>query len=105
MESNFSIENTSEDQELEEVYGRLKDIIEALREMNFRTLDNETLLEMLQDETAGMSFPIVREGANGIRASYSKSKGLKIFFVNKYENPENPERQTVEAVLTEKGLL
>ena len=93
------------EQGLREDFARLQDIAEVLREMGLRVIDSNVTIDRLKNPTSEMGFPIVRDGADGIRASYSKREGLKIWFTNGFENPANPRRQEAEAKLRKMGLV
>lgn len=97
-------ENKAEDK-LQEDFDRLQRVAKILTELGFTVIDRFISISRLQDPTSEMGFPLVRDGANCIRASYSKQKGLKIWFTNKLENPENSERQEVENRLKSDGLI
>ena len=93
------------DQKLPEVFGRLRNIAEILREMGLKVIDQAIAFNRLRDPVAEMGFPIVRDGVYGIRASYSKREGLQIWFTNGFGDPENPKRREIEKRLKEAGLI
>jgi hypothetical protein len=76
---------------------------DILREMGLRVIERN-LVDREDDFARGAPFPIVRDGLDGIRASYSKSRGLKIWFTNGFEDPKNPKRQEIAQRLREAGL-
>ena len=94
-----------EGQKLQDDFGRLRNIAEILKGMGLQVIDQSITLDKFRDPAAEMGFPIVRNGANGIRASYSKREGLKIWFTNGFEDPENPKRKEIEERLKEEGLI
>lgn len=100
-----SLENEEESQKLQEDFNRLQSIAEVLREMGLRVIDNLITIDRLQDPISEMGFPVVRDGADGIRVSYSKRDGLKIWFTNGFEDLNNPKRQEIESRLEEAGLM
>ncbi len=90
-------------QTYEEAFERLKAIAEFLREKGFDVTDRLITLTNLQRPMAELGFPIVSDGADGIRASYSKNRGLIIWFTNGFEDPENTQRKEVEEFLKNNG--
>ena len=62
-------------------------------------------MERLKDPTAEMGFPVVRDGVDGIRVSYSKRRGLIVWFTNGFEDPEDPKRKEVTEKLKKAGLF
>lgn len=95
----------SEPPKIQEDFVRLQNIVEILREMGFRVVNELINIDTLQSPSSEMGFPIVRDGLDGIRVSYSKRRGLRVWFTNGFENPENPRRQEVEKRLREAGLI
>jgi hypothetical protein len=54
----------------------------------------------LDDETNIVGNPLVRDGLNGIRATYDKwDDELTVWFTNNYEDPNNETRKRVESFL------
>lgn len=90
---------------LEEDFQRLKSIAEILKEIGLRVVDDLITVDMLQGPGSEVGFPIVRDGLDGIRASYSQRGGLRIWFTNGFENPGDPKRREVEKRLSEAGLI
>ncbi|MEK7066953.1 MAG: hypothetical protein AAB949_01090 [Patescibacteria group bacterium] len=104
-ESNFSDIYNHEESEFQENFNRLQKIAECLRELGLKVVDQNISEESLKSLTAKLGFPIARDGLDGIRASYSKTNGLKIWFTNGFENPSDPERQRIARELDERGLI
>lgn len=100
-----SSEHSEQGQRLGEAFNRLRSIVELLRGLGFQVIDRFISVDRLRDLTSEMGFPIVRDGADGIRVSYSKRDGLKIWFTNGFEDQENPRRKEVETRLKEAGLI
>jgi hypothetical protein len=94
-------ENNSEEK-IQIEFERLQKIVEVLRGMGFKVTDRLIRLDILRDGEAG--FPIVSDGLDGIRASYTNN-GLEIWFTNGFEHADNPRRQEVESKLREFGLV
>ncbi len=92
-------------QKLQEDFNRLQNIAEVLRGMGLRVIDRFITINSLQDPSSEMGFPIVRDRADGIRASYTKREGLIIWFTNGFEDLKDPKRQEVERRLKEAGLI
>lgn len=105
LESKSSDAHEMENQKLQENFNRLQSIAEILREMGLQVIDNFITIERLQNPTSEMGFPIVRDGVDGIRASYSKRRGLIIWFTNGFEDPNDPKRQKIIKRLQEEGLM
>lgn len=103
-EQNFQNEYGA-DQKVREELHRLQDVADILSVAGLQVIDRFITSDKLYDSTAEMGFPIVMDGAQGIRASYSKRDGLKIWFTNGFEDPNNPKRQEVERKLKEAKLL
>lgn len=94
------------EQKFQQDLRRLQGIANVLREMGFRVIDDFITLESLRSRTADAGFPIVRDGADGIRVSYSeRDYGVKVWFTNGFEDPQNPKRQEVVRRLQEEGLM
>lgn len=83
-----------------EALDQLQRTADILHELGLEVIDR-FIEEKFAKETA---FPIVKDGLNGIRASYSKLKGLKIWFTNGFEDQNNPKRQEITRRLKEAGL-
>ncbi|MDD4477123.1 MAG: hypothetical protein PHY40_03110 [Patescibacteria group bacterium] len=105
IESKSQNTHESETQKLSEDFNRLQKIIKILREMGLRIVKNPITIDTLYSPTSEIGFPIVRDGANGIRASYSKIDGLKIWFTNGFEEPDDPKRQEIEKRLKKEDLI
>lgn len=86
-------------------FARLQDVARVLRELGLRVIDRAITPERLNDPATAMGFPIVRDGGDGIRASYSRREGLRIWFANVFSDPANLRRQEVESALRGSGLL
>lgn len=97
--------NQEEEKKLEEAFDRLLKIAEVLREMGFDVTDRLIKKEYLARPTAEWGIPIVSDGLDGIRASYSLSRGLRIGFHNCFEDPSDERRLEVVKRLTEEGLM
>lgn len=98
-------ENNVAEQKLDGDFQKLQKIVEVLRNMGFTIMDHLITKEILKSPTAFMGFPLVSDGANGIRASYSKDEGLKVWFTNGFESLANSQRQEeVKKRLEEEGL-
>ena len=102
--SEFVKSNESE-QKILEAFNRLQKIAHILGEMGFQVLNSMITLDRLKDPTSEMGFPMVRDGVDGIRASYTKRQGLVIWFTNGFQDPDNPKRQEVEQRLKKEGLI
>ena len=85
-----------------EALDQLRRASDILREIGLNVLDRFITEDSL---TSKMPFPIVRDGVDGIRAEYSKREGLKIWFTNGIEDPNNPKRREIEKRLNEAGLM
>ncbi len=73
--------------------------------MGLQVIDNSITVDRLQNPTSEMGFPIAKDGFYGIRASYLKREGLKIWFTNGFEDLKYPKRQEVEKRLKDAGLI
>lgn len=102
--SEFVKSNESE-QKLLEAFNRLQRIAGILGEMGFHVVNSVVTLDRLKDPTSEMGFPIVRDGVDGIRASYTKRQGLVIWFTNGFGDLDNPKRKEVEQRLEQEGLM
>ena len=83
----------------DQAFEKLKKIGQALEEMNY-TVEKYSMRREALDEQGGL--PICADG--DVRFSWSKIRGLTIWFTNGMENPENPERQAIKVKLEELGL-
>lgn len=102
MKKSESQSKTPEQAPISEALDQLKRAVDILREMGMEVIDRFVTEERLRSE---MPFPIVRDGLDGIRAVYSRRRGLKIWFTNGFENPNDPKRQEIEQRLKEAGLI
>jgi len=82
MPENFE---TSEQVTSEMALEGLQVIAEFLKSKGFTVIDRFITLEVIKAPTAPMGFPIVSDGLQGIRASYSSRSGLKIWFTDGFE--------------------
>lgn len=80
---------------------RLQKIFDILTEMGLTIIERnkEKIFE------GKFEYPIIEEGFNAIRASYSKREGLKISFTNLFEDRNKSPRKEIEQRLKELGLL
>ena len=83
----------------------LKKMIKVIGEMGFQVIERPTTPDILEDPTSEAGFPLVHDGVDGIRASYTKDRGLVIWFTNTFEDPQNSQRQEVVQRLREEGLM
>ena len=93
---------SSEQFSVSKAFNQLQRAADIMREMGLKVIDRFITKDRLVND---MPFPIVRDGANGIRATYSKQIGLKIWFTNGFENPNDPKRYEIEKRLKEAGLM
>mgnify|MGYP001598687284 FL=1 len=100
-----SSKSQEEPQKIMEAFDRLQKVSVILKEMGFRVIDRLITLDALKSPTSEAGFPIVRDGRDGIRALYTKRKGLVILFTNGFEDPANQKRQEVTQRLNKEGLL
>jgi glutathionylspermidine synthase len=100
MEKEPKIEQ-SETISVSEALDKLRRATDILREMGLEVIDRFITDDKIASE---MPFPIVRDRVDGIRATFSKRRGLKIWFTNGFEDPNDPERQKIEKRLKEAGL-
>ncbi|HEY4497863.1 MAG TPA: hypothetical protein VJC20_03885 [Candidatus Paceibacterota bacterium] len=92
------------EQKMHDDFERLQNITKVLEEMGFQVIEHPTP-DILENPTSEAGFPIVRDGLDGIRASYTKDRGLVIWFANSFEDRDNPRRKEVVERLNEEGLL
>lgn len=95
----------SDPEQLQQDFERLTQIAQILKESGLHVLDRSISMERLKDPTAEMGFPVVRDGVDGIRVSYSKRRGLIVWFTNGFEDPEYPKRKEVTEKLKKAGLF
>ena len=101
MKKEHTIE-LSEQFPVSEALDKLQRAANILREMGLEVIDRFITEDRL---VSGLPFPIVRDGVDGIRAEYSKRRGLKIWFTNGFEDPNNPKRREIEKRLNEAGSI
>lgn len=99
-----SVKGKESDQKLLEAFDRLQQVVGILKEMGFEVVNRAIALDRLKNPTSEFGFPIVRDGRDGIRASYTNRRGLVIWFTNGFEDPANQKRQEVEQRLKKEGL-
>lgn len=99
-----SVKSNESEQKLLDAFDRLQKVAHILREMGFKVIDDLITLDTLKDPTSMAGFPIVRDGVDGIRASYTNRRGLIIWFTNGFEDPDDPKRQEVTQRLKKEGL-
>ena len=97
--------NETEGQKLQQEFDRLQKIVELLKKMELQIIERSITIDRFQNPTSEAGFPIIRDGLDGIRASYSKKSGLKILFTNGFEDHDNPKRKEIERRLRESGLM
>lgn len=85
-----------------EALNQLRQAVNILREMGLEVIDRFITEDRLASE---IPFPVVMDGLNGIRAEYSKRRGLEIWFTNGFEDPNDPRRLEIEKRFRENGLL
>ncbi len=95
----------TKEQLLYEALEKLQRTAEILRDLGFDVIDRFINIDTLSRPTAEAGFPVVNDGAQGIRVSYSQRRGFRIWFTNGFENPDSPRRQEVEERLRAEGLL
>lgn len=84
-------------------YQQLQEIWSILQEAKLTPTNYPP--EIVQSQwDMGADFPIVNEGAQGIRITHSHKSGLKIWFTNGFGDPKNPKRVEVTEKLREKGF-
>ena len=88
-------------QKKEQSFIKLQKIAQILKEMGLRVIDHFISKDCFKES---IPFPIVRDGADGIRAVYERGE-IKIFFTNGFEDPKNTRRQEVEIKLKEAGIF
>jgi hypothetical protein len=65
-----------------------------------KSLGLELIPYNLDNETNIAGNPLVRDGLNGIRATYNKRRDrLSVWFTNNFENPNNEIRKQVESFI------
>ena len=95
----------SREQLLNEALTKLQKTADILRDLGFDVVDRFINIDTLTRPTAEAGFPVVNDGAQGIRVSYSPRRGFRVWFTNGFEKPDNPRRQEVEECLRAEGLL
>jgi len=95
IESNF---NTA--------FQQLQQIADILTEMGFTIRPYIRNPESMKgDWTMDLTFPVVADGCDGVRASRNEANtGFIISFTNLFEDPENPQRKKITARLREAGF-
>jgi hypothetical protein len=63
----------SKELRLQESFGKLQRICEVLAELGMKVRNDLVTVDQLKRPTATMGFPIVSDGLDGIRASYSSN--------------------------------
>lgn len=94
-------ESQQEQFPISEAFNRLRQVADILRDMGMGVIDRLITEDNL---ASGLPFPIVKDGLDGMRAEYSRRRGLKIWFTNGFEDANNPRRQEIEQRLKEAGL-
>ncbi len=99
-EKRYNQEFKSDQEQIKQSFKKLQKIAEVLGEMGFKVIDNVVNIDILIENRP---FSLVRDGIDGIRATYEKGR-LLVWFTNKFEDPDNPRRQEVVARLKQEGL-
>lgn len=86
---------------LSDAFYQLQKTSEILKKIGLEVIDDLITEDELAKE---LPFPIVRDGLDGIRATYSKRRGLKIWFTNGFEKPDDPKRIEIVKQLQKSGL-
>lgn len=92
----------SEQFSVSEALDRLQKAADIFRDMGLEVIDRNITEDNL---ATGLPIPIVKDGLDGVRATYSKRTGLEIFFTNGFEDSNNPKRLEIEKRLKEIELL
>ena len=79
-------------------FARFEKFWNSLKEKGFDMFDLKIVKENLE---CGKPVPVVHDGIDGARAYYRKSTGIKIWYTNSFENPDNPKRKEIEVIWTE----
>ncbi|MCX6740679.1 MAG: hypothetical protein NTZ49_05655 [Candidatus Parcubacteria bacterium] len=92
------------------LYNELQKIGELLKKSGmtlWQSLDNQTVFNEQWEQMQGAiySYPLVMDGANGIRANIGKRENnWTITFTNGFEELTNPKRQEVTKLLRDNGF-
>lgn len=80
----------------------LQAVLDFLKENNFNVAIKDINTAKTYLIELGSSLPLVRDGADGIRAEYDEGNDkLTIWFTNGFADPKNEQRQKVQAWIDE----
>lgn len=93
----MSLENNFESKKPKLGLDKLEEIISYLKSLEMRVAIRDLEDAKSYLNTVGFSLPLVRDGADGIRADYDKKRDqLKIWFTNGFEDPSNEKRVEIQ---------
>jgi predicted aspartyl protease len=89
----------------EQAYAELQQILDLLANMDLQIVefgrDEDIIRRQWEDK---YPFPIVRDGADGIRVKRERDGHFKVWFTNGFEKPEDPQRVEIVQKLTTAGF-
>lgn len=104
-ENAFRPEGQKEKIKFAEAFQQLQDILEVLEEMGFTIPDYCRSEEKIREQyKQGYTFPIAREGLDGIRAKKWRDGGIRVSFTNGFDDPDDPQRLEITEKLRAKGF-
>jgi len=81
----------------------LKKVLEVLKGLGFALTEyTDEIIQSQWDD--GNTFPIVNDGAQGIRVTRWRRGGITISFTNDFEDTKNPRRIEATEELRKKGI-
>ena len=87
----------------EEDFKQLRKVLDIIKSIGLTPTGYSD--EIIQNQwDMGNTFPIVREGADGIRVTRSRRGGITVSFTNGFENPKDPKRMEVTEELRKSGI-
>ncbi|NQV00117.1 MAG: hypothetical protein HQ538_05215 [Parcubacteria group bacterium] len=94
--------------QFKEAFQELQNIIAILKEEGFEIpeyLDSEQSEQFVENQwNERLTFPIVRDGTDGMRAGCQRNGRFRVSFTNVFEEPDNPKRIEITKKLREKGF-
>ena len=101
----FNSELDDEREKFNKDFEKLKKISLILKEMGFEIREYAlSPEEFKRNRDNGIEFPVVEDGAQGIRIASSKIGEIAVSFTNGFEDPGNHRRIEVEKKLKNEGL-
>ena len=101
----FEQEQSKENPQFESAFQELQGIVAVLKELGLDVPEYCFQKSFIQEQLERKNtFPIARDGMDGIRARQSRTGGFRVFFTNGFDDPNDSRRVEIATKLREKGF-